>query len=147
MEGITAMTPYEWAKNEAGVAEVPGPGNNPRIIFYDQYTTLKATADEVAWCSSFVCAAHEAVHWISTKSAAARSWLNWGVSSLGNPQVGDVVILKRGKNPRSGHVAFLDAPFKKGDKSISLFGGNQQNKVCSAKYKGSDVLDIRRWPT
>jgi hypothetical protein len=48
------MTPYEIAKAELGTTEVPGTQNNPRILEYHATTTLKATTDEVPWCSSFV---------------------------------------------------------------------------------------------
>lgn len=42
------------AMKELGVRELAGSKHNPRIIEYHKATSLKATQDEVSWCSSFV---------------------------------------------------------------------------------------------
>jgi len=47
----------EWiviVKGEIGQKEIKGDKDNLRIVEYHATTTLKATDDEVAWCSSFV---------------------------------------------------------------------------------------------
>jgi len=38
---------HEVAKGELGVREIPGEGNNPRIIEFANYTTLRARKDSV----------------------------------------------------------------------------------------------------
>jgi uncharacterized protein (TIGR02594 family) len=107
LEGATPDSPkwLEVAMREIGVVEVPGPGDNPRVIEYHQATTLKATDDSVPWCSSFVnwCMKEAGIQ--GSGSAAARSWLNWG-KKLDSPRNGCIAVLKRGNNPNNGHVAF-----------------------------------------
>lgn len=132
------MTAYEIAKGEIGQKEIAGSGNNPRIVEYHQTTSLKATADEVSWCSSFV-------NWCVTKSgqkgtnsAAARSWLQWG-EQLKQPVEGCIVVFRRG-NPPSGHVGFF---VKRDGVNVWVLGGNQSDQVKLSVYKASDVLGYR----
>ncbi|MGL4677802.1 MAG: TIGR02594 family protein [Plesiomonas shigelloides] len=133
------MTPYEIAKGEIGQKEIVGPADNQRIVEYHGTTTLKATDDETPWCSAFVNWCHHQAGIPGTNSAAARSWLNWGVS-VTDPQEGDVVIFKRG-NPPSGHVAFF---VKREGDIIRCLGGNQSDQVKISGYKVADVLGYRR---
>src|SRR6267378_6228736 len=91
------------AIGELGVAELPGEESNLRILEYDLETTLKATSDEVPWCSAFLCWCFEREGIPSTRSAAAKSWLDWGVS-ISKPIQGAVVVLSRGENTLQGHV-------------------------------------------
>ncbi len=125
------------ARKEIGVAEIPGlDKNNPRILEYDAVTTLKAKVDEVPWCSAFVCAMLEWSGVDSTKSAAAVSYLDWGIE-LDKPSLGCIVVLER----KGGHhVGFylhetMDA--------VTLLGGNQSDKVCEMRFPKSLVLSYR----
>lgn len=151
----TVKSPIKWypiAKAEFGVSENTLIGkHNKRIIEFHSTTTLKATTDEVPWCSSFV-------NWVMTKSghkgtnsALAKSWLKWG-SELKIPREGAIVVLKR-KNKKSDsstgsstgyHVAFF---IRKTSKHITLLGGNQGNQVKESLYRLSSY-DIKgyRWP-
>ena len=142
--GPTLETPrwLEVATGEIGVEEVPGPGDNPRVIEYHQTTTLKATDDSVAWCSSFVNWCMKQAGITGTGSAAARSWLNWG-KKLDNPRNGCIAVLKRGNNPKNGHVAFYVGD---GNSSIRLLGGNQGDQVKVTTFPKSMVLSYR-WPS
>lgn len=63
----------------SGVRERPGAEHNPRIVEYHSATLLRATTDEVPWCSSFANWCLLQVFETGTWSAAARSWLAWGV--------------------------------------------------------------------
>lgn len=133
---------YDLAKSEIGVKEISGSGNNSRIIEYHQATTLKATQDSVAWCSSFVCWCLESSGIKSTRSAAARSFLNWGKSvSRSAAEIGDIVIFKRGNSSWQGHVAFL---VKDLGTYIEVLGGNQSDSVSIDRYRSTDLLGIRR---
>lgn len=130
----------EIAEGECGQKEVKGPGSNARIISYHACTSLKASDDETPWCSAFI-------NWVMvqaglkyTKSAAARSWLTWGVP-LNNPIEGCIVVLKRGAPP-SGHVCLYIAD--RGD-YIKCLGGNQGDQVKTSNFLKSDVLSYR-WP-
>jgi uncharacterized protein (TIGR02594 family) len=132
---------YEIAKHEIGTAEVAGPDHNQRILEYHATTTLKATDDETPWCSSFVnwCIYHAGL--MPTRSAAARSWLMWGIH-LPDPTPGCIAVFRRGSSPTAGHVAFYveDA----GDK-VRVLGGNQADRVSYARYAKADLLGYR-WP-
>lgn len=134
------ITPYEIAKAEIGTKEKPGPQHNKRIIEYHATTTLKATADEVSWCSSFVnwCVTQAGLK--GTNSAAARSWLKWG-TPVETPREGDIVVFSRGSNPQSGHVGFYVE--RVGD-VIKVLGGNQSDQVKISNYPVGSLLGYRR---
>ncbi len=137
-----------WALNEArtGVVEVPGVNHNPRILFYHSFTTLKATTDEVAWCSSFVCASLAETGFKHTHSARARSYLFYG-QELAQPYYGSIVVLRRGTAhdktvlEAPGHVGFLIAAPTPTE--IMVLSGNQSNQVCVRPYLAADVLSYR----
>jgi hypothetical protein len=64
----------EIATAELGVHENSLSGrHNARIIEYHQATTLRATTDETAWCSSFVNWVFRQSGRTGTNNAAARS--------------------------------------------------------------------------
>ncbi len=127
------------AKEELGEAEVFGSTHNDRILEYHKATTLKAKEDEVPWCSAFVTWVLETSHYLSTKSAWARSYIGYGIL-LEKPLYGCIVILSRGTE--SGHVGFY---MGEDEKNIRVLGGNQSNKVCVANYPKERVLAYR-WP-
>ena len=80
---IETGTEPEWlqiarAEAQLGVKEDPRLGKqNKRIIEYHALTTLAATTDETAWCSSFVNWVLWQAGYVGTRSAAAKSWLTW----------------------------------------------------------------------
>jgi uncharacterized protein (TIGR02594 family) len=76
-----------------------------------------------------------------TRSAAARSWLQWG-APLSVPKVGAVTIFKRGTSDWQGHVAFFLSQEVGG---ISVLGGNQGDAVSIARFAAADLLGYR-WP-
>lgn len=130
---------YKIALKEEGVSEILGSAkNNPKIVEYHQACDLKAKDDETAWCSAFVNWCVQRAGGKGTRSAMARSWLDWGQKSDGNE--GDIVILRRGKNPIQGHVGFL---VSKGWFTVTVFGGNQNNCVCYSTYLRLFVLGYR----
>lgn len=134
---------YKIAKLEDGVKEF-SPGSNPRIEEYHATTTFGKHSDEFPWCSSFVnwCCTKAGVK--GTNSAAANSWLNWGVP-VEIPQVGDIVILSRGSSKSQAHVAFFEGVSKAVPmQTVKLFGGNQGDAVCSKWFPASQVLGYRR---
>lgn len=133
------------AASQLGVKEVPGDKDNPKIVEYQKYSTVKnlfGWADSVPWCATFVCWVLETVGMSSTNSASARSYENWGVSSKADPLPGDIVVFWRDTLASGkGHVTiFLK---KKGDMLYCL-GGNQSDSVCISAYSPARLRDIRR---
>jgi uncharacterized protein (TIGR02594 family) len=131
----------EIARKEMGVHEKPGPEAERRIVEYHATTSLKATSDEVSWCSSFVNWAITQAGLVGTNSAAARSWLRWGVHCEVKP--GAIAVFPRGANPKSGHVGFVVAQHPGG--YVDILGGNQSNCVRVMTFKLASALDFR-WP-
>lgn len=139
------LQPYEWAKREwaSNIKEFTGKDkNNPKIVWYHSFTTLRATDDETPWCSAFMCAAAFSAAFASTRSAAAKSWLGYGVE--GNGSIGDIAIFKRAGGH---HVCFVHKAFKEGDKTVTVLGGNQGNAVSVANYKAENLIAFRRFPS
>lgn len=127
---------------DRGVEEIPGDEHNPDIIKYHSYTTLKATKDEVSWCSSFACYCMEVANVPSTRSARARDWEKWG-KELKDPVIGCVVVFWRvSPESGSGHVGFYMGETNEG---VMILGGNQGNAVSIIEYPKSQFLSYR-WP-
>jgi len=131
---------HETARTELGVKETPGAAATPRIVEYAKHTTLRATSDEVPWCSSFANFVTDTSGFKGTGLANARSWLKWGVP-IDKPVLGCVVVLKRGAPP-SGHVAFCDhEDISNG--IVRVIGGNQGDAVKVSRFPVADVLGYR----
>ena len=138
---ILEMPPWlEIAEKELGVHEIPGPQSEKRVLEYHQATILKATADEVPWCSSFACWVMDMCDLESPKSAMARSWLKWGVR-LTVPAFGCIVVLSRPPDPASGHVGFYVGSTT--PDTIRVLAGNQGDKVSIANFPRSRILQYR----
>ncbi|AIX13063.1 baseplate hub subunit and tail lysozyme [Erwinia phage phiEa2809] len=142
-EGADAQKWMEIASGEIGTKEYAGKfNNNPRIIEYHKTTSLAASQDEVSWCAAFVGWCLIKAGYTATRSALARSYVNWG-STLAAPRFGAVVVFRRGNNPTFGHVGFVqrfDANY------IYCLGGNQSDSVKISRFPRSSVLSYR-WPT
>lgn len=129
------------ARAELGTKEIAGSKHNPRIVLYHSYTTLHASTDEVPWCASFVCYILAMAGYKSTRSAAAASYVNYGVAGDGSP--GDIATWTR--NGGSGyHVNIVAKKYKKGDQYVVCVGGNQGNNVTEVAYPVSRLRHFRR---
>lgn len=129
---------FSWmdiANAERGVKEVVGNTHNPRIVEYHATTTLKASNDETPWCSSFVNWVMKAAKYPITKSAAARSWLDYGQEC--ELQLGCIVVFRR---TGGNHVGFC-VGFT--PNSIMVLGGNQANEVNVKPYPRRDFQGAR----
>lgn len=124
------------------VGGATGQIDNSRIAEYHRTTTLRTSSAETPWCSSFVNWCIEQSGIAGTKSALARSWLNWG-TGLDQPTKGCVVVLRRGDDSSKGHVGFFWA---KQNKQVLILGGNQDGSVTIKTYPQEDVLGYR-WPS
>lgn len=128
----------QYAIKEIGVKEIPGEEENPRINEYHAVCNIKG--EDRGWCSSFLCWCMEQAGLKHTSSALARSWLEWG-DYVEKPQVGDIVIFKRGTEPWMGHTAIYMG--KRGN-LINVLGGNQTDMVCVSRYPEKKLLGYRR---
>lgn len=129
-----ALRPIDVARAEMkyAVAGITARGkHHPRILMYHATTSLAATDDETAWCSSFVNYCMEQSGRVGTGSAWALDWKNWGQPAI-DPKEGDIVVLSRRWTTGSGgHVGF----YVGGDEdSVTLLGGNQGNAISIASY-------------
>jgi uncharacterized protein (TIGR02594 family) len=133
------------ALSEIGVKEAPGAADNPDVVKY--YAAVKGgySHDSVPWCSAFAnwCTREAGIE--GTHSAAARSWLEWGVE-LERPRVGCIVVLDSvTRGPKAGHVGFLMS--QPDLRHVVLIGGNQGDRVCAQPFSVGRVLPGGyRWP-
>lgn len=128
------------ARSYLGQKEIEGRQHNPQILKW--WTLIRAgfTDDETPWCAGFVGGVLESVGITSSRSAAARSYLNWG-SKLNKPVLGCITVFSRGTS--NGHVAFYVGEDAAGNPRV--LGGNQGNAVSIATYQKERVLGYR-WP-
>ena len=134
----------ETAAMELGVQEVRGSSHNQRILTYAQeggFSWIKD--DETPWCSIFMNWVAKTSGFESSGSAAARSWLNVGMS-ISNPEPGDIVIFWR-DSPTShlGHVGVYMGTSMDGSR-VYVLGGNQGDSVSISAYAANTVLGYRR---
>ncbi len=141
----TKYDPKTWmsvAEKEVGTKEYTGTtNNNPRILEYHATTSLNASNDETPWCAAFTGWVLKQVGIQGTRSASARSYLNWG-SELKEPRYGAVVVVSRGTSAYTGHVGFV-ARFDAD--TVWILGGNQKDSVNISAFKRSSVVGYR-WP-
>lgn len=129
---------HAWA--EIGQREAPGAATNPRISgYFRRVGHSSIDSDETAWCAAFVGACLESAGIKSTRSLAARSYLDWGVAANA-PSFGAVTVLSRTDDPSLGHVGFL---IGETDQQVILLGGNQSNAVSVATFRKTQVLGFR----
>jgi uncharacterized protein (TIGR02594 family) len=133
------------AHEEMGVEEVAGAESNPRIMEYFAAAPGSEWVkdDGTPWCGGFMAWLMEPYGALPSEPLRARAWLGWG-ETLKEPVPGCVVVLKRGSDPKSGHVALFQQ-WSKDKSSMYLLGGNQGNRVSIARFKTADVLGYR-WP-
>jgi len=133
-----------------GVREIPGASHEARIVEYHSTTRLKATTDEVPWCSAFACWAMERSSVRHPGSARARDWLDWGVGvSVVHPPIGAVIVLSRGGagqpgpevRDAQGHVGFFWSHGEPG--RLVLLGGNQGDSVSLGSFPVHRMLGVR----
>ena len=150
MSQFTNEDAFDIAQRFSNIEEVGGNVDNPQILAMLKLDVKWAEHDEVPWCSAFV----NYICWLCrlprSKDLRARSWLTIGRGiSLDNAEVGDVVVLKRGKGNQpgpevidaKGHVGFYAGRM---DGLIEVLGGNQSDTVKISRYQSTRLLSVRR---
>lgn len=129
----------EIAFSQLGTKEWEGDPSNPEVNKYLNSVDLPSN-DKIPWCAAFV-------NWIlleagkpGTKSGLARSFLRCGVE-IPEPEFGSIVVLRRGVDPRKGHVGFYLDEYPG---FVVMLGGNQMNKVGINFYAKWRVLSYRK---
>ena len=144
MDAKPNTTALEWARKRLGEREVPGDGDNPFIVWcFKQVGRPAITDDEIPWCAAFVGAAlrDSGNHYLDG-NLLAREYLKYG-TPLEEPEIGALVIMKRGSSSWQGHVAFVSDV---GPYNISYIGGNQADAVTEETISRKDarILGYRR---
>ncbi len=126
------------AMHDVGVAEIPGPNHDPRIIQMHSYTGLRAKDDETAWCAAAMCAWLEESGIKSPRSARALSFMDWGYKS-GKPSIGCILLMER-RNEK-GLVIGHHVCFYVGETKTHYWGlgGNQRDRVGYNEFP-KDIL-------
>jgi uncharacterized protein (TIGR02594 family) len=135
---------YAEAWGLEGLREMPGSGDEPRILQMAEDLDIPYGDDEIPWCGLFVahCIGSQLIHEpLPTTPLLARSWLKFGTPV--DPQPGAVMVFWRGdKHGSLGHVGFYTGEDKR---TFHILGGNQSDKVCVTKFPKDRLLGAR-WP-
>lgn len=124
------LLPLDVAFGEAGVEEIAGDEDNPRIREYQSVTAGGEAPDEVPWCSSFLCWVMEQCGIAHPASKASKAWRTWGEEiPIGAVAPGDVAVFDHGGG--RGHVGLVvEAPADRPDgKRVLVCAGNTSNRV------------------
>ena len=142
---------YLIAKRYVGhVSEVAGKVHNEVISNMWKSIGWRPQPDEVPWCAVFVNFCLDVAGYAGTDSPRARSFEEYGEELIVDDiQIGDIVVLKRGKNPALGHVTFFEGWCEEAINSnfprfFLGLGGNQRDSVCVSRYSAKDIVTIRR---
>lgn len=137
--------PYwlEKAYTYLGLAEVKGPKHNPKIVEMWKRIRAPFTDDETPWCAALVGGVLEECGIRSTRSAAARSYLKWGIPLSGAARGAVVVFWRKSPTGPYGHVAFVVGKDAYGN--IMVIGGNQGDRVSIAAFDPVRIIGYR-WP-
>lgn len=158
MTALTPVTLPRWtlrALIELRVSEVPGRGSNDRILDYLKVTTEAGAPrvpsdDATPWCAAFMnwCLIKEGLP--SSKSHAAKSFSNYGVS-LPSPVPGAILVFNRaGANAPAwqGHTAQFLCKDRNDPRFWRVLGANQNDRVSIARWDSRLLIPNGiRYPT
>ncbi len=148
MRHLTEVGEALWvveARKFLGVKELLPDGTlNPivRDLFKATHYPMEKVTIKTAWCSAGLCTSFEKAGFRSTRSAAAISWVAWGVECAPTP---DCVVYFPPHNPDaggSGHCALLVGM---DGEALHCLGFNQSNMCCIKTYLHVDGCKFR-WP-
>lgn len=98
----------------------------------------------IPWCAAWANMVLADLGMETTGSLMARSFLDWGQATH-TPKMGDVVVMRRGRNRYAGHVGFFYGFVEDGHgvKKVAVLGGNQGKQVRISYYPISRVIAYR----
>ena len=103
----------------------------------------------VEWCAAFINAAlrengYSGSEYVTENTLLARGFLDYGVK-VDEPQVGDIVVLRRGTEGWQGHVGFyVDQKEINGTLYYALLSGNNNESVDIDWFSTRKVIGVRR---
>ena len=98
----------------------------------------------IPWCAAWMNMVLDESGMQTTGSLMARSFLAWGKPVAGEPKIGDVVVMRRGRNKSAGHVGFFYSFVDiNGSKMVAVLGGNQGKEVRISYYPISKIIAYR----
>ena len=98
----------------------------------------------IPWCAAWANMVLSQSGMETTGSLMDRSFLAWGKAVKGDPSIGDVVVMRRGRNRNAGHVGFFYAFVDiNGSKMVAVLGGNQGKEVRISYYPISRIIAYR----
>ena len=99
---------------------------------------------KIPWCAAWANTVLAQAGMETTGSLMARSFLTWGKAVKGDPKIGDVVVMRRGRNRYAGHVGFFYAFVDiNGSKMAAVLGGNQGKEVRISYYPITKIIAYR----
>lgn len=102
---------------------------------------------KVAWCAGFVNFCEREAGNKGNGNLMARSFESYGQEiDWDDAQEGDIITFHFPNQPKeNGHVAFF-VRWYDDNNTVTVLGGNQNNKVCYNNYNQDDITAIRRPP-
>jgi hypothetical protein len=137
------LTVYEEAKRWEGKTAY---GNRQELKAFLAQGNNNVPVDpaRIPWCAAFANAILNREGYSTTGSLAARSFLTL-IHKTKNPEIGDIVVLKRGRNGYSGHVGFFEGYEEyEGVKYVKVFGGNTDKAITTGWFPVKAVLGYRK---
>jgi uncharacterized protein (TIGR02594 family) len=137
------LTVYEEAKRWEGKTAT-GNKQELKALLAQGNNNVPVDPNKIPWCAAFANAILNREGYSTTGSLAARSFLTL-VHKTKDPEVGDIVITKRGRSNATGHVGFFEG-FEEidGVKYVKVFGGNTQKSVSTGWFPVTAVLGYRK---
>jgi uncharacterized protein (TIGR02594 family) len=133
---------YEEAKRWEGKAAMANRQELKTLL--TEHNNQPVDPARIPWCAAFANAILNRLGYEGTGSLMARSFLALHTKTK-QPEIGDIVVLKRGRDGASGHVGFFEG-FEEVDgvKYVKVFGGNTEKMVTTGWYPVKAVLGYRK---
>jgi len=138
-----SLTVYEQAKRWEGKTAT-GNRQELKALLAEGNHNVPIDPNRIPWCAAFANAILNREGYSTTGSLTARSFLTL-VHKTKDPEVGDIVITKRGRSSATGHVGFFEG-FEEVDgvKYVKVFGGNTAKAVTTGWFPVTAVLGYRK---
>lgn len=134
------MTPLEAALQWYGYTEQSNPAHvlSCLALCDDLSSEAKSTVN-TPWCAAGMCMAIERAGEVSPRSAAAKSFTEYGSAVEGRPCIGDIAVLKR---EGGHHVTFFIR--RVNPRVFYGYGANQSDGWWFKQFEFSRLLSFRR---